>query len=499
MKIKNVIELLSDNILKSNVTNENLDLKNVKDNASVVEKNDIFIALKGEAFDGHNFILEATKNNAGLIIVENTSKLINLKDSINFLQVKNTKKALAVLLHKFLEVSSNDFKLFGVTGTNGKSTIATLLHHILRENKKKSSLISTVEVKINDEFIEESYNTTLSIPKNANLLKLSKERNVEFINMEVSSHALTQKRIENLSYDLLAFSNITRDHLDYHKDFEDYKNTKLSLLKFLKSKGKVIVNLDNFDINDFDIPKNQIITYGFDENSDYIVKDVVKSVFQMNFKLITPEKEEITLYSSITGDFNALNITAAVAAARFYGIDYEEIKKAIISFNGVPGRFELVNNSKALGFFVVVDFAHTPDALEKVLKNAREMVKGRVIIVFGAGGNADIGKRKIMGEIASNYANIIVLTNDDPKDDDEDKIIENIKEGVDKEDNFIIIKDRENAINAAINFASREDIVIISGRGHEKFQLFANGKKVKFNDYEVAEKIIDNLRKNLKK
>jgi UDP-N-acetylmuramoyl-L-alanyl-D-glutamate--2,6-diaminopimelate ligase len=317
--------------------------------------------------------------------------------------------------------------------------------------------------------------------------------------MEVSSHALHQKRVEKLEYDLISFTNITRDHLDYHHTFKEYVNTKLSLTKYMKKDGKAIINVDELDLDLFNLEKEKMITYGFSEGADYTIKSVNQSIYQMNFKIDTPEGEEISIYSSIIGKFNAYNITNALIVCKEYGLTYDQIKHGIITFKGVKGRFELIPSSKALGFSVVIDFAHTPDALDKVLSNAKDIVKGRIILVFGAGGNADVGKRKIMGETASKYSDIIVLTTDDPKEEDPEKIIEQVKAGITKERNFIVIPERKTAINAAINFANRDDLVIIAGRGHEKFQLFANGKQVKFNDFEVASECIDSLRRSMKK
>jgi len=498
--LNEIIDLLKDQIVSKNIKiSGDTELKNIKDNSEKVEENDIFVAIKGSAVDGHDYINTAYKKGAALIILENNKKLIDLGD-INYLRVKNSRKALADIAYHFSDVDLNRFKTYAVTGTNGKSTSISLLHHLLREAKKNSSLLSTVEIKINDEVIDMPYNTTPSTLKIVDILEKSTEKNIDFVNFEVSSHAIAQKRIDNLSFDIVAYTNITRDHLDYHKDFKEYEDIKLSLVNYLRPNGKVIINTDNLPLSKFpDIPRENIITYGMSDEADFKIKDISESIYQMNFKITTPDGKEISIYSSIIGTFNAYNITNAAIAANLLGLSYEEIKHGVITFKGVPGRFQLVPSSKALGFSVVIDFAHTPDALEKVLMTAKKIVKGRVICVFGAGGNADKGKRKIMGEVVSSIADIIVLTTDDPKDEDPDKIVEDIKTGIELDKNFIVIPDRKTAINAAINFANREDIVIIAGRGHEKHQIFSNGKKVKFDDFEVAYECIENLRRSMKK
>lgn len=499
MKISEILDFLKDEIIETRIeVDTDLEIKNFKDNSELVEKNDVFIAVKGFKVDGHDFIHSALSRGAVFVILDNPEKIPE-DLSLDYVLIKNTRKVIAELAYKNKHISPKDFKMFAVTGTNGKSTVATLVHHILEESGKKSTLFSTVEIMIKDQVIEEPYNTTPSVIKISEILEKSKLENVEFVNMEVSSHAIHQKRVEKLEYDLISYTNITRDHLDYHHTFKEYMDTKLSLTNYLKKNGKVIVNIDEIELDNFHVDKNKIITYGFDDKADYTIKSINQSIYQMNFKIDTPEGEELSIYSSIIGKFNAYNITNALIVCKEYGLSYDQIKHSIITFKGVRGRFELIPSSKALGFSVVIDFAHTPDALDKVLSNAKEIVKGRIILVFGAGGNADVGKRKIMGEVASKYSDIIVLTTDDPKDEDPEKIIEQVKDGITKERNFIVIPERKTAINAAINFANRDDLVIIAGRGHEKFQLFSNGKQIKFNDFEIASECIDSLRRSMKK
>jgi UDP-N-acetylmuramoyl-L-alanyl-D-glutamate--2,6-diaminopimelate ligase len=219
----------------------------------------------------------------------------------------------------------------------------------------------------------------------------------------------------------------------------------------------------------------------------------------MSFTIVEPDGTENNIHTHLIGEYNAQNITAAFIALIKLGIDREEIRHNISTFNGVPGRFQLVENTRDIEYKVYIDFAHTPDALEKVLKSAKKITKGRIILVFGVGGSADIGKRKIMGEVASKYSDLIIITDDDPKDDDPDEIIEHILEGIDKEKTHIVIRNRRTAIKAAISFASRDDIIIIAGRGHEKFQLYENGRKIPFNDYEVAYNIVQKFRKVMKR
>ena len=497
--LNQVIECLKGQTVKKRVPEQlERELYGLTSNSKETRKGDIFVAVKGPKVDGHDYIDIAVKHEAGLVILQNKSK-IPPELQFDYILVKDTRKALADIAYLMADVDPKDFRFFTVTGTNGKSTCVCLLHHLMRESHRDSVLMSTVEIKVNDELIDEPYNTTPGVLEIADVLKKAKENKIDFINLEISSHGIAQKRIENLKFDVISFTNITRDHLDYHKDFEEYEATKLSLVDYLKPNGIASVNIDEIDVNKIRLPSERIITYGQSEKADYRIKDINCNIYQMNFKIQTPQGNDISVYTSIIGEFNAYNITNTVIAAKYFGLTDEEIKHGIITFKGVPGRFQLVPTSKSLGFSVVVDFAHTPDALEKVLKTARMVSKGRVIIVFGAGGNADIGKRRMMGEVTSRYADIVVITNDDPKDEEPEKIIEDIKQGLDVRKNFIVIPDRKTAIDAAINFANRDDIVVIAGRGHEKFQLFSNGKKIKFNDYEVAGEIIQNLKRSMKK
>ncbi|PNR94566.1 UDP-N-acetylmuramyl peptide synthase [Petrotoga sp. 9PWA.NaAc.5.4] len=499
MPIDKIIEILGDNIQEKNLSNQRIKVRALKDNSDAIEKNDVFFASKGHKFDGHDYISSALEKGASLIIAENKEKIP--KNTFNYIIVKNIHKAKIDLTYKIYGISSNDFKIYGVTGTNGKSTSVTLMHHILRQSGKNSTLISTVEIKINDKMIKEPRNTTPGILELAYILKKSKDSKVDFINLEVSSHALEQKRITNIQFDIISFTNITRDHLDYHKTFEEYKKVKLSFIDYLKKNGKIIINSDLLDKKEFlkICDSESLITYGFKNNADYVIEKMEEKLTGTEFILRTNKDQKVTIKSPLLGKFNVYNITNAFIAAESFGLKTDEIIKAISTFKGVPGRFQIVPTSKSLGFYVVIDFAHTPDALEEVLSTASSLTNGRVIIVFGAGGNADQGKRKIMGEVVSKKADIIVLTNDDPKDEDPDKIIEDVKEGIDKNAHLIIIPDRQKAIDAAISFANKGDIVIIAGRGHEKFQLFANGRKVKFNDFEVAKKSLEKLKRGQRK
>jgi len=497
MKIpsKKIIQFLNGNIKKHVITNEILNIADIKDNSENVEKDDIFIAFKGSRFDGHDYIISAFNKGASLIIAQDEEKIPNI-DSLQYIIVEDIKKAAADLTHKLYDISLDDFKILGVTGTNGKSTTVSLVHHILQKLDKNSTLISTVGIKINDELIDEPYNTTPSILELAKILKKSKENNIEFINIEVSSHAIDQRRIQGFKYDIISYTNITRDHLDYHKDFEEYKNIKLSLMNYLKNEGTIIINLDRLNKEDFLKSGKEIITYGFDKNADFVIDNYEQTLQQMKFTITTKENKSFEIRSPMIGKFNVYNITNAFVIATLFGFAPEEIIYSIFTFKGVPGRFQIVPGSKSLGFFAVIDFAHTPDALNEVLKTASSITEGRIITVFGAGGNADKGKRKLMGQVVSEHSDVIVLTNDDPKDEDPDQIIEDVSKGIDQDKHFIVIPDRETAIDTALRFANKGDIVIIAGRGPEKYQLFANGKKVKCNDYEVTKKLIDKIKRS---
>ncbi|WP_129408655.1 UDP-N-acetylmuramoyl-L-alanyl-D-glutamate--2,6-diaminopimelate ligase [Marinitoga lauensis] len=465
-------------------------------NTNKIKPGSVFVCIKGTYFDGHDFIKTAIEFKAALIIAENPKKV---PQSHPYILVSDTKKAYALLNYAYYNINFDDFNIIGVTGTNGKTTVISLIHYVLTQGEKNSSLISTVGIKVGDELLYEPYNTTPGVDEIAKILSLSRERSIKNICLEVSSHAIDQKRIYKIPFSIAILTNITRDHLDYHKDFKEYKKTKLSLFKQLKNTGYGIINLDCINLNEVPLEKDNIITYGFNKVADYKISNVEYNNSQMSFIITEPDGTENKIHTHLIGEYNAQNITAAFIALKLMKVDNETIRHGFLTFNGVPGRFQLVENTKDIEYKVYIDFAHTPDALEKVLKSARKITKGRIILVFGAGGAADIGKRKIMGEIASRYSDLIVITDDDPKDDDPDEIVEHILEGIDKEKTFIVIRDRKTAIKAAVSFASRDDIVIIAGRGHEKFQLYENGKKILFNDYEVAYDIVQKFRKVMKR
>ncbi|SHE43004.1 UDP-N-acetylmuramoylalanyl-D-glutamate--2,6-diaminopimelate ligase [Marinitoga hydrogenitolerans DSM 16785] len=490
-----IIEILKDLIIEYDFPLE----KNYTfftNNTNKIKPESVFVCIKGAYFDGHDFVKTAIEFKASLIIGENPKKI---PLSHPYILVSDTKKAYALLNYAYYNINFDDFNFIGVTGTNGKTTVISLIHYILTQGEKNSSLISTVGIKLNDELLYEPYNTTPGVDEIAKILSLSKERSIKNICLEVSSHALDQKRVYKIPFSIAILTNITRDHLDYHKSFEEYKQIKFSLFKQLKKTGYGIINLDCINIKEVPLEKDKIITYGFNENSDYVISNVEYNNAQMSFIITEPDGTENKIHTLLIGEYNAQNITAAFIALKVLNIDNEIIRHGLLTFNGVPGRFQLVENTKDIEYKVYIDFAHTPDALEKVLKSARKITKGRIILVFGAGGAADIGKRKIMGEIASKYSDLIVITDDDPKDDDPEEIIEHILEGIDKEKTFIVIRNRKTAIKAAVSFASRDDIVIIAGRGHEKFQLYENGKKIPFNDYEIAYDIVQKFRKVLKR
>lgn len=493
-----IISILKDLIIEYHFPLEK-DYTFFTNNTNKIKPGSVFVCIKGTYFDGHDFIKTALEYKAALIIAENPKKLSKLPFDFPYILVSDTKKAYALLNYAYYNINFDDFNFIGVTGTNGKTTVTSLIHYVLTQGNQNSSLISTVGIKLNDELLYEPYNTTPGVDEVSRIINLSKNKGIKNICLEVSSHALAQKRVYDIPFSIAILTNITRDHLDYHKTFEEYKMTKMSLFKQLKNDGYGIINLDCIDLKDVPLEKDNIITYGFDKTADYIISDVDYNNSQMSFTITEPDGIENKIHTHLIGEYNAQNLTAAFIALKLLNVDNEVIRHGFLTFVGVPGRFQLVENTKDIEYKVYIDFAHTPDALEKVLKSARRITHGRIILVFGAGGAADIGKRKIMGEIASKYSDLMVITDDDPKNDDPDEIIEHIMEGVDKNKTYIIIRDRKNAIKAAISFASRDDVVLITGRGHEKFQLYENGKKIPFNDYEIAYNVVQKFRKVMKR
>ncbi len=444
----------------------------ITDRADEVKPGYLFIARKGEITDGHEFMEEAKKKGAVLFVVE---REVEIKP---WVLVPDGRIAMARIASNYYGNPSKFIKLIGITGTNGKTTVAYLLHSIYHP----ALLIGTIEYIMGEKSIP-STNTTPSPIFINRILREALDRGLNTCVMEVSSHALKQRRVEFLDFDFAVFTNLSRDHLDYHKTFEDYRESKGRLFSMLKEEAYAVINIDDPEAPYFiEVSGGKKITYGLSGGN------VVGRVGKCDLEGIEMEIEglgkKIKVSSSLVGRHNALNILAAVSAALLDGVPEESIVQGIKKLKGVPGRMERVG--KSLPFYVFVDYAHTPSAMESLLLSVRELVKGRIITVFGAGGERDRGKREEMGRVAYRLSERVIITSDNPRGESPEKIAAEIKQGAPDAE---VVLDRREAIKRALGLAGEGDAVLILGKGHETYQII--GKRViPFDDRKVAREIL---------
>lgn len=443
----------------------------------------MYIAVKGVVTDGHAFIANAVDRGASVVVCEIFPE--QLKENITYIKVKNSAKTLGQLASNFYGNPSENLQLIGITGTNGKTSVATLLYGIFKELGLKSALISTVEYRIGDEIIPATHTTPDIITINK-LLAKALDEGCEYVFMEVSSHGIHQRRIEGLQFSVAGFTNLTHDHLDYHKTFDEYLKTKKSFFDHLPASAIAITNGD--DKNGKIMLQNTSATkktFAMKTMADYHGK-LLEADF--NGMLLNFNGKEF--WTTLTGKFNANNLLLAFAIASELGQKESEILQAISRLKRVNGRFETMRSDG--GIFFIVDYAHTPDALENVLDSINEIrtKNERLITVFGCGGDRDKEKRSAMGKIATRKSTLTILTSDNPRTEDPGEIIREIEKGVEPQNysKYTTIPDRKEAIKMAIKFAEPKDIVLVAGKGHETYQEI-NGVKQDFDDRKIIEEL----------
>lgn len=443
----------------------------------------LYIAVKGVVTDGHAFIANAVDKGASVVVCEIFPE--QLKENITYIKVKNSAKTLGQLASNFYGNPSENLQLIGITGTNGKTSVATLLYGIFKELGLRSALISTVEYRIGDEIIPATHTTPDIITINK-LLAKALEEGCEYAFMEVSSHGIHQRRIEGLQFSIAGFTNITHDHLDYHKTFDEYLKIKKSFFDQLPASAIAITNGD--DKNGKIMLQNTLATkktFAMKTMADYHGK-LLEADF--NGMLLNFNGKEF--WTTLTGKFNANNLLLAFAIASELGQEESEILQAISRLKRVNGRFETMRSDG--GIFFIVDYAHTPDALENVLDSINEIrtKNERLITVFGCGGDRDKEKRSEMGKIATRKSTLTILTSDNPRTEDPGEIIREIEKGVEPQNysKYTTIPDRKEAIKMAIKFAEPKDIVLVAGKGHETYQEM-NGVKQDFDDRKIIEEL----------
>jgi len=464
-----------------------------------VDNGSLFVAIKGLNSDGHDFLGEAIKRGAKAVVVENGYQQSVIRDRLSettCISVRDSRKALALISANFYGHPSREMSVIGITGTNGKTTISYLINSILKVNGFKTGLIGTIDYRFNGEIIPSSHTTPESLD-----LQMFFKRVVngggKYCVMEVSSHSLELDRVYGTSFETVVFTNLTQDHLDFHGTLEKYFNVKARLFKEYGLK-KAVINIDDPYGRRLisDTKSEKILTYGIKEDADVKADNISLSIDGLKF-IANTSIGKLKIESRLIGMHNVYNILAAISAAILEGLTRKNIIEGVLSVDVVSGRMERINEMQ--DFTVIVDYAHTDDALKNVLKAAREIPHNRITVVFGCGGDRDRGKRPLMGKVAIEYSDFVIITSDNPRSEEPLKIIEEIEKGIKQwsvvsgqwsvDDRYIKIPDRREAIEFAINNASKGDIVIIAGKGHEDYQIFKD-KKIHFDDREVAREAI---------
>ena len=456
-------------------------IKDISKNSNNVDTNYLFVAIEGNEHDGHSYIQNAIDKGASSILCQKLPK--SLVKNITYIKVKSSRKSYAKICCNFFGNPSKKLKLIGVTGTNGKTTTVSLSHDLMLNMGYKSGLISTNTIKINNEEYEASLTTPDSYDTNLYLRKMV-DLEIDFCFMEVSSHSIDQERINSLEFFLCVFTNITHDHLIYHGDFRSYLNTKKRLFDRLKKNQKSLVNID--DKNGIYMTQNtasKTYTMSMKKPADFTLRVLENTINGMKLKIDNTE-----IQTSIIGNFNAYNLLAVVSIAKLLNLNKKNIYRNITLLKPPSGRFEIISYKNITA---IVDYAHTPDALLNVLNtiNQVNINKSKVITVIGCGGGRDMKKRKKMGLIAVNHSSFSVFTSDNPRDENPEKIIDDMISGIDtiQLKKVFIELDREIAIKLALSMIDEKCIVLIAGKGHENYQIIKS-KKIEFNDSYVVKK-----------
>lgn len=453
------------------------------DSRKVLE-NDIFICITGFSVDGHMFASKAIENGAKIIILER--EVTNIPNDITVIKVNDTRKVMPKIASDFYYNPSKDFNLIGVTGTNGKTTTVFFIETILNNIGKKTGLIGTIENHVGKKVIQ----TERTTPESLDLQQLfyeMKNESIDTVIMEVSSHALDLHRVDCSNFNIGVFTNLTQDHLDYHKTKENYLKVKTKLFKMCNIG---VINIDD-EASEYIIKEatcEHIITYStIDSNANIYAKDISLSSNGVKYKLVL-EENEYDVEFAIPGKFSVYNSLSAIGACYAVGLPIKSVIEALKKVKGVKGRFQSIKSKK--GYSVIVDFAHAPDGLYNVLKTIQEFCEGKIITVFGCGGDRDKTKRPIMGKFAGDYSDFCVITSDNPRTEDPQIIINEIEEGIkDTDCPYTTILDREEGIHFALSMAEENDVVLVAGKGHENYQIIGD-KKIHFDDIEVVEQFL---------
>ncbi len=487
--MKNLKDILYKTGIQSVVGTTDLLIDAIAFDSRKIVDNSLFVAQKGIVFDGHQFIETAIEKGAVAIICEVLP--VNFRSSITYVKVDDSNDALAIVAANFYDNPSLKLKLIGVTGTNGKTTITTLLYRLFKKLNYKSGLLSTIKIMIDEEEIKTTHTTPDSLKLNKALYQMV-SAGVEYCFMEVSSHGIHQKRTAGLYFEGGIFTNLSHDHLDYHKTFAEYRDVKKLFFDQLPKTSFALVNID--DRNGLVMIQNtkaKKYTYALKTVADYKARIIEN---QFDGLLLNVDNQEV--WSKLIGNFNAYNLLAIYATADLLGQDKIEVLRIVSELENVDGRFQ--HAISKMGISTIVDYAHTPDALKNVLETIETIRthNEQVITVVGCGGDRDKTKRPKMGNIASVLSSQVVFTSDNPRSEDPDKIIEEMEEGVQPENykKTISITNRKQAIKTACKLAEKGDIILVAGKGHETYQIIGDVRS-DFDDFKIVNELLTEMNK----
>ncbi|MGB9595305.1 MAG: UDP-N-acetylmuramoyl-L-alanyl-D-glutamate--2,6-diaminopimelate ligase [Candidatus Poribacteria bacterium] len=483
--------------------NLNIQISGITDDSREIKDKNVFVCMPAVyespyakwtyRTDGHDYIPNAIDNGASAIIVQKPLREINIKDGITYVRVNDTRTALSKVSARFYDYPSRKLLMVGVTGTNGKTSTCYLSRSVLTSGGKKTAILGTIVQRIGGKDISASM-TTFEAHRLQKILGDIVDEGMDAVVMEASSHAIELKRVDEVDFDVAVFTNLTQDHLDFHKGMEGYLASKIKLFAGLgtyKNPVYAVINADD-PASDKIVhnTKAKVITYAVNDNADIKVKTYQSTSQGLSFVVSVYNKDDIEINLQLLGDYNLYNALSAIGVGVSQGLSLDIIKKGLEQVDSVPGRFDRVNCGQ--DFTVVVDYAHTPDALERVLTAARKLTEGRLITVFGCGGDRDKTKRPIMGKTATSLSDYAIVTSDNPRTEDPMQIISHILDGINSGE-YEVIPDRRSAIKRAISIAKSGDFIVIAGKGHENYQIIGTNK-IHFDDKEVASEFLREMK-----
>lgn len=492
MKLAELVDLIAPKEVLGTIECE---ISSIAKDSREVQPGDLFFCIKGPVADGHKYLHKAIAAGAAAVVLEELPEIMP-ETNVTLIVVDDASEALRVMAGKFYDYPDRKLKIIALIGTNGKTTSTFLMKSILDQAGYKTGLIGTIMNMIGDEIlpVDDRHNTTPGGLELQQLFARMVAAGITHVIMEVSSHAIHQGRVRGIDFAAGIFTNITQDHLDYHKTFEEYLRVKTSFFANLSSEALAVINVDA-EHSDYIINHThcRVVTYAIRKSADVMADEIDINSAGMNY-LVKTATDKFALKLHLTGYFNVYNTLGVIAAALAWGIDSKVIMAALERVSGVPGRFERVIVADS-DVDVIVDYAHTPDGLENVLETARELHPSRLTVVFGCGGDRDRTKRPIMGEIAAKLADRLIVTSDNPRTENPQLILDEVEVGVKPlaaagKCEYKMVLDRAEAIKTAVQEANTHEMIVIAGKGHENYQIFAD-KTIHFDDREVAGKALE--------